>query len=65
MFQQYHSTFVPSLIGNNTVLVMSETDSALPKKNDLKRKHNAYMRENRKKEKLLGDKQKSNAHMRE
>ena len=57
--------FVPMSVINDTVLVMSETNSTLSKENDLKRKHNAYMREYRKKRKTDTDKQKSNAYMRE
>ena len=41
--------FVPMSIVNNTVLVMSETNSTLSKEINLKRKHNLYMRGYRKK----------------
>lgn len=37
--------FAPGPVNNNTVLVTSETNSALSKENNLKRKRNAYMRE--------------------
>ena len=50
---------------NNTVLVMSETNSTLSKENNSKRKNNAYIGEYRKKRKTDKDKEKSNACMRE
>lgn len=37
--------FAPGPVNNNTVLVTSETNSALSKENNLKRKRNAYTRE--------------------
>ena len=41
--------FVPMPMVNNTVLVMSETNSTLSKENNSKRKNNAYIGEYRKK----------------
>lgn len=43
--------FVPMPMVNNTVLVMSETNSTLSKENNSKRKNNAYIGEYRKKNK--------------
>ena len=57
--------FVPMPMVNNTVLVMSETNSTLSKENNSKRKNNAYIGEYRKKRKTDKDKEKSNAYMRE
>ena len=56
--------FVPMPMVNNTVLVMSETNSTLSKENNSKRKNNAYIGEYRKKIKTDKDKEKSNAYMR-
>ena len=43
--------FVPMPMVNNTVLVMSETNSTLSKENNSKRKNNAYIGEYRKQRK--------------
>ena len=57
--------FVPMPMVNNTVLVMSETNSTLSKENNSKRKNNAYIGEYRKQRKTDKEKEKSNACMRE
>lgn len=57
--------FVPMPMVNNTVLVMSETNSTLSKENNSKGKNNAYIGEYRKKKKKNDkDKEKSNVYMR-
>ncbi len=56
--------FVPMPILDDTVMVMSETNTTLSKENNPKRKHNEYMREYRKKRKTDADKEKTNAYMR-
>ena len=56
--------FAPMPMVNDTVLVMSETNSTLSKENNSKRKNNAYIGEYRKKRKTDKDKERSNAYMR-
>lgn len=61
--EQLHFATIPTR--NSTILMTSETNCALFKGNDVKRKRNAYMREYRKKRKTVGGKEKTNAYLRE